>query len=257
MASVRPYLETVGKFKVEQIPCPHFPQPIVLTAPRTGVVHTIEGRFEDGLAVFKTHFAPQFIIGDGRIAQLVQVGTIGAALVTHNDHAIVQVEVAGRSQQSKWMFDEATEEVLVALMATCKVEYGIPLTHPWPDGDYGVYGPNPHRSSGKWGVEPGWFGHGDVPSPDVHWDPGALEWSAILARAASMTDILGAPAWTPPPVPPHPCAHPSDPAPAVDLLSAAKAMEAAVKAFQKAAALDQDGLPGQLTNAAYQHALAA
>jgi hypothetical protein len=91
-------------------------------------------------------------------------------------------------------------------MAVCRVEYGIALTHPWADGDYGLYGNNPHRSAGKWGVVGGWYGHGDVPIPDNHWDPGALQWSKVFARAAAMTDILGTPVWAPPTEPLRACA---------------------------------------------------
>ena len=217
--TIKPWLDVCGKYTVEHVPCPHFSQPVDLDAPRTGVIHTTEGDSIDGaLSVFKQHFAPQFLVGPGRILQLVQVGTIGAALVTHNDHAIVQIEVVGFSKQTPWIFDDATLDALASLLATCKVEYGIELCHPWPDGDYGLYGDNPHRHAGKWGAVSGWFGHGDVPSPDEHWDPGALEWSKLFAAAAAKTDILGAPAWAPPAEPPRPCAcHPqlSVPTPAV------------------------------------------
>lgn len=204
--AVMQWLDDVGKFKVEKIPCPHFSLAVDLAAPRTGVIHTTEGAWISSMGVFKTHYAPHFIVGAGRIAQLVPIGLIGAALVTHNDHAIVQIEVVSKSQQSLWLPDDATVEALAALMAVCQREYGIPLTHPWPDGDYGVYGDNPHRHAGKWGVVAGWFGHGDVPAPDAHWDPGALRWSALLAKAAAMTAITQAPGWAPPYPPPRLCA---------------------------------------------------
>lgn len=260
MNEVKPWLETAGKFTVEQIPCPHFSIPVVLSAPRTGVLHTTEGHWDDGLAVFKKHFAPHFLVGAGRIAQLVQIGTIGAALVTHNDHAIVQVEVVGFSKQTPYIFDEPTAEALAALMAICQREYGIPLAHPWPDGDYGVYGDNPHRHAGKWGVVPGWYGHGDVPNPDNHWDPGALQWSKLFALANGMTNILHAPGWVAPTDTPRPCvacATSTSPSAPTPLLTAAQAMEVAVKAFQREAGLDQDGDPGRLTEAAYSRAMSA
>lgn len=207
MNQVKPWLDTVGKFTVEKIPCPHFSQPVNLAEPRTGVIHTTEGSTAEGaLGVFRQHFAPQFLVSSGKIMQLVQVGTIGAALVHHNPDTIVQVEVVGFSKQEPWIFDDATAEALAALMAMCQTEYGIPLTHPWPDGDYGVAGSNPHRSAGKWGAVAGWYGHGDVPLPDTHWDPGALQWSKLFALAGGMTDILHAPGWMPPAEPPRPCA---------------------------------------------------
>jgi hypothetical protein len=210
--TIRPYLDKAGKFAVEQTPCPHFSQPVDLAAPRIGVCHTTEGStIEGAMGVFRHHFAPHFLLGKSeaggvKILQLVQVGTIGAALVTHNDHAIVQVEVAGFSKTTPWLPDEDTLEALASLMAVCQCEYGIPLTHPWADGDFGRAGDNPHRHAGKWGVVAGWYGHGDVPNPDNHWDPGALEWSKIFARAEAMTEIATADAWKPPDEPARLCA---------------------------------------------------
>jgi hypothetical protein len=210
---VKPWLESAGSFTIEHIGgIPHFNIPVDLTAPRTGVLHTTEGNWGGSMAVFQRHYAPHFMLGldssqnKVRIVQLVQVGTIGAALVTHNDHAIVQVEMIGFSKETPWLPDDQTMDALASLMAVCNREYGIALTHPWPDGDFGRAGNNPHRSAGKWGIVGGWYGHGDVPAPDNHWDPGALEWSKILARAGAMTDIIGAPASVASDDPPRPCA---------------------------------------------------
>ena len=207
MNEVKPWLETAGKFTVEHVPCPHFSEPVNLAGPRTGVIHTTEGGSIDGaMSVFRQHFAPHFVVGQGRVLQLVQVGTIGAALIHHNPDTIVQIEVVGFSKQQLWFPDDATAETLAALMATCQREYGIPLTHPWPDGDFGIAGDNPHRHAGRWGVIAGWYGHGDVPPPDNHWDPGALQWSKLFALAGGMSDILHAPGWVTPPDVQRPCA---------------------------------------------------
>lgn len=284
--SVKPWLEAAGRFPVEHIPCPFFSQPVALDAPRTGVLHTTEGGWDGSMSVFKQHFAPHFMVGMDqahgkvRIAQLVQVGTIGAALVAHNDHAIVQVEMIGFSKESPWLPDPDTFEALASLMAVCNREYGIPLTHPWADGDFGHAGDNPHRGIGRWGVIGGWYGHGDVPSPDTHWDPGALQWSMIFARAGSMTDIIGAPAWTPPTPPdrhnggastPSPYQRPGPATPAVIaamLWSPSQIKwiqakvgsttdgywgpktEGAVRVFQAGAKLYSDGIIGEKTLAA-------
>ena len=197
---VKPWLEQAGKFPIIHIGgIPHFNQGVVLNAPRTGVLHTTEGGWAGSLAIFKQHFAPHFMLGFDadaqkvRIAQLVQIGTIGAALKAHNDQAIVQIEMIGFSKEQPWLPDDETLAALASLMAVCADEYGIPLEHPWPDGDFGKSGKNPHRSSGKYGKVPGWYGHGDCPSPDTHWDPGNLKWSEVLGMAKHMTHDIGAP----------------------------------------------------------------
>jgi hypothetical protein len=123
----------------------------------------------------------------------VQVGTIGTALKAHNNQAIVQIEIVGYSKEQPWLPDDETVEALASLIAVCLREYGIPLHRLWADGDFGKAGDNPHRASGKFGKEAGWFGHGDCPSPDTHWDPGNLKWSVILAKAQRIAETLGAP----------------------------------------------------------------
>lgn len=199
--SVKPWLDQAGKFPIARIDdIPRFKTRVLLDAPRTGVLHTTEGSWASGLAVFKRHYAPHFMLGldDGarqvRIVQLVPVGTIGAALAAHNNKAIVQVEMVGKSKKEPWLPDAETVEALASLMAVCLREYAIPLERPWPDGDFGRYGNNPHRTSNKYGAVPGWFGHGDCPNPDDHWDPGNLQWSIVFARAREITDTPGAPA---------------------------------------------------------------
>ncbi len=212
MYDVKPWLEKAGRFTVEHIGgIPHFNQQVDLGGPRTGVLHTTEGNWAGSLGVFKTHYAPHFMLGlDSeqnrvRIAQLVQVGTIGAALVTHNWIALVQVEMIGYSKETLWVPDPQTEEALATLMAVCKAEYGIPLTHPWADGIYGrATASDPHRAEGKFGSVAGWYGHGDCPSPDSHWDPGDLRWSHVLSMAAAMQESNNPPS-PPPAFPPDPC----------------------------------------------------
>jgi len=196
----KPWLEQAGKYPIAHIGgIPHINEGVLLDASRTGVLHTTEGGWAGSLAIFKHHFAPHFMLGFDadvqkvRIAQLVQVGTIGAALRAHNNQAIVQVEMVEFSQEKPWLPDDDTAAALASLMAVCASEYGVPLQHPWPDGDFGKAGKNPHRSSGKYGSVPGWYGHGDCPSPDAHWDPGNLKWSVILQMAKGMAVGIGAP----------------------------------------------------------------
>ena len=207
---MKQWLETAGRFTVEHIGgIPHFNQSIDASAPPTGILHTTEGEWDGALAIFKQRFAPHFLLGMDkgkvRIAQLVQIGTIGAALVTHNWVPIVQIEMIGFSKESLWRPDDETCAALASLMAVCKAEYGIPLTRAWPDSVYGrATASSPHRAEGKFGHVAGWYGHGDCPAPDSHWDPGELQWSYIFALAATMPEsgMLPSP---PAPVPVRPC----------------------------------------------------
>jgi hypothetical protein len=196
----KPWLDRAGNFPVSHIGgIPHLNE-AVAEGPRTGVLHTTEGGWTGSLAVFKQHYAPHFMVGFDadmhrvRIAQLVQIGTMGAALKGHNSKALVQVEMIGFSKETPWVPDSETLEAIASLMAACSTEYGIPLEHPWADGDWGRAGDNPHRESGKYGTVAGWFGHGDVPSPDNHWDPGNLKWSVILDRAREIANDSAMPA---------------------------------------------------------------
>lgn len=183
-------IDRAGKFKVHQIPCPHYSQPVRLELPRTGVLHTTEGGWRGAFGVFRTHFAPHFVVGynqdkEAEIAQLVPVGLMAATTRAHNNMALVQVEFVGYAEEKAWLPDDATLDALASLMNVCWKEWGIPLSHPWPDGDFGLAGSsrrNTHRNSGKFGHIPGWYGHGDMPDPDVHWDPGNLKWSKVFER---------------------------------------------------------------------------
>lgn len=203
--TIKPWLDKAGAYKIAKIPCPNFAsQHVDLLAPRTGVLHTTEGGWESSMSVFRVHYAPHFIVGvnaqhraaerfgvphpaqptsAAQIAQLVPLGVIGAACKAHNDHAVAQIEMVGYAQEKLWLPEAGTLDALASLMLTLRDECGIPLWHPWKDGDFGRASDNPHRHAPFYGRTAGWFGHGDMPSPDSHWDPGALAWSKVFAHA--------------------------------------------------------------------------
>lgn len=230
--SLPQWIDKAGDFDITHVGgIPHFSQEITLSAPPAGVLHTTEGNWVGSLAVFKQHYAPHFLLGlnnaTGKveIAQLVPIGFIGAALVTHNWLARVQIEMVGYSKETLWLPDQDTLHALASLMAVLERDVGIPLIHPWPDGVYGkATATDPHRNAGQFGKVAGWFGHGDVPSPDSHWDPGAIQWSEIL-KAAKAIEVGAAPA--PVPAFARPCASAALDA---DLIYAVEHSDAATKA---------------------------
>ena len=186
------HIDHAGEFKVYQDDCPHSNKKVRLNVPRAGIIHTVQGGWSGGMSVFERHYAPHFILGVDQedhskvhIAQLVPIGYIGSALKAHNNLAIVQIEITGFCKTELWRPDETTCEALASLMVVCEKEFGIPLSHPWPDSDWGRAGDNPHRHSGKFGKVAGWFGHVDVPDND-HYDPGQLEWSYIFDLAKKL-----------------------------------------------------------------------
>jgi hypothetical protein len=190
-------------FDVLQLPCPHYPGMANLSSARTGILHTTEGHWDDAMDVFREHYAPHFLVGmkggKGAIAQLLEIGVTGMACRGHNAAAIVQVEFVGYSEESLWLPgktkrnpDAAALDALASLMEVCWEEWGIPLTHPFSDDQWPRYGKNPNRTAGKLGKVAGWYGHGDMPFPDVHWDPGHLQWTAVFQRAHELAAAEGA-----------------------------------------------------------------
>jgi len=180
-----------GKYAIQRVPCPGPGGQVDLKRPPAGVMHTTEGPFDSALSVFRKHYAPTFLVGQRKIAQLLPLGAMAAALenrsggVETNRWARVQIEVAGFSKTTPYLFDAATTDALASLLATLKVEAGIPLARPYPDAMPSQPWATPafrRRKDGKWGKTAGWFGHVEVPE-NSHWDPGALRWEALLLKA--------------------------------------------------------------------------
>lgn len=197
------WLSKAGPFPVERVrvPCPGLP--VDRSRPATGVGHTVEGSFESGLAVFRQHFAPHFLVGRDRagvvrILQFCPLGEISAALENHaggvetNRWARAQVEVAARSSASLWELDPGVMRAYAALVYQLRDSAGIPLARPFLDtlgpGVAASYG-YARRSAGKWGRVAGWFNHGEVPE-NRHWDMGAFRWSRLLALAESFAPVV-------------------------------------------------------------------
>ena len=192
------WIDRAGKFPVTKLKAPHYQRPVNLDFPRTGVLHTTEGGWRGSFGILSTHFSPHFMLGLNEqtkrveIGQYIPIGLMGYSMRGHDEDVIVQIEMIGYAEEKLWLPGKTkrnptaeTLEALCSLMNICWHEWGIPLTHPWKDGDFGLAGSsrrNKHRSSGYFGRVAGWYGHGDVPDPDVHWDPGALEWSKVFAR---------------------------------------------------------------------------
>lgn len=171
------WLASAGPFTIEHIPCPDYAGSVDTAAPPKGVLHTTEGGWDGSMSVFRKHYAPHFLVGPGRIAQLLPLGRAAAALEhpsgtpPTNGVARVQIEIVGYSQHTPWLPDIKTLDALAWLMAELNRVADIPLTR-------AVVG----RDAVKFAKATGWLGHADVPG-NSHWDPGALDYAALLARA--------------------------------------------------------------------------
>jgi hypothetical protein len=182
---------TLGGRVIEHVPCPNPGSPVDEGAPAVGVLHTIEGSLSSGMGVFHQHFAPHFTLDAHQTLQLVPLGTMAAALENHvggvetNAIARVQIEVAGSSKTTPWLWDEATTTAVADLVATVSKAAQIPLERPFADQmpalPWAIESFS-RRHAGTWGHVAGWYGHVEVPE-NSHWDPGALRWSVLLDEA--------------------------------------------------------------------------
>jgi hypothetical protein len=179
-------------YPVEHLPATYLHGNVSLSRPAAGVLHTTEGSFQSALDEFKTKFAPHFLVGHGRIIQFAPLGKMSFALehttgqLETNGWARAQIEIAGRSQLHPWLPESGTLDALASLVAALEDAAGIPMKRAWPDGlcrsVRWATAANPRRHEGAWGREAGWFGHIEIPG-NSHWDPGALTYTALFARA--------------------------------------------------------------------------
>jgi LysM repeat protein len=195
------------------------------THTETGVLHTTQGLgmqniwnalYTKGGKPFRA--APHLILGlEAAIWQLRPFDVQAAALrgAFANANAALQIEMEGFTGGPAAQHDEAhhgtdpwdlpplQREALIEIMVWAA---GPPLDIPivranpnWRDDlkDIGRTQQNPRgiiatpnnsrRLSGTFPRAKGWYGHVDVPNSDSgHYDPGALNWTGILADARSL-----------------------------------------------------------------------
>lgn len=189
---MKPWLTKAGEYRIEKDPCPHPNADVQTGKPPMGVLHTTEGGWSSAMAVFKQHYAPHFLVGPRRIAQLVPLGKMSTALEhpggypETNRVCRAQIEVVSFSKTTPYKFDAGTMDALASLMAALKDEAQIPLTRPWPEAMPALPWATIRfsRRQSKWGSESGWYGHVEVPG-NRHWDPGWLQWDELMWLARS------------------------------------------------------------------------
>lgn len=163
-----------------------------LTNPHGLCVHTTEGWTVAGAVstLRKNYSAPHFVVGENKIVQMRPLDAEGATLRAHND-LYWQVECVGHSKQSLHSLTPDTWKPLVALLSYMHEVHGVKLARPngWRDDLKDIKTilatDNTRRKQRTALTFHGLVGHMEVPDqgPTWHWDPGALDYSALIADA--------------------------------------------------------------------------
>jgi len=198
---VAQWVDTIGQFSVQrrESPRPGGQPYIPLTAPRSLVVHTTEGDSVDSAwqTLDAKGAAPHFIVGQLRIVQCRPLDVQAATLVTDSSAGFFanslgwQVECVGHAEQTVHQLTPATWQPLVALARFMHEQRGIPYDRPegWRDNCSDITttlaSNNTRRQSRRAIGFRGFLGHLDIPNqaPTWHWDPGALDYSALFDQA--------------------------------------------------------------------------
>lgn len=213
-------------FKVEKrlIPRPGGKKLFFNSHTQIGVLHTTESSSVEAAfkALSKSHSAPHFITGEGRILQCRPLTAQGAALVGSgpcmaNAQAAIQIEMTaftgGGKDSSKttdlWLPKESVLLPTVAILAFCAGNgIDIPLQVPndkWKDDASDMplpwaAGPTPKKpkakmntrriaaAAGDWPKLKGWWMHVEVPcqGPTWHHDCGRLRRRDMLRMALEL-----------------------------------------------------------------------
>ena len=177
---------------------------IPLTSPKALVIHTTEGTTVDGAVrtLRSKYAAPHFVVGENRIIQMRPLDAEAATLRNHNDVGW-QVEVVGHSKQGVHKLTPSSWAPLVSLVRFFHKELGVPLARPagWKDdlSDISTIlaSDNTRRKSRKALGFRGLIGHLEVPdqSPTWHWDPGALNYTALFREVSEEDDDVAFTEW--------------------------------------------------------------
>lgn len=201
------WLTTIGPYRAQkrESPRPGGKPYIPLSDPRSLIVHTTEGPSVDGAwnTLNQKGAAPHFIVGENRIVQMRPLDVQAATLVTDADAGFWanalgwQVECVGHAQQSLHKLTASSWNPLAALATYFHERQGVPLRRPdgWRDNCSDITtilaSNNTRRQSRKAIGFRGFLGHLDVPnqSPTWHWDPGALDYTALFAEIEEASDV--------------------------------------------------------------------
>jgi hypothetical protein len=158
-----------------------------------GCLHTTEGSSIAGARAAYAPYPPHLIY-DWRIRTGEQHVPLNRAAYSasdgNDDDYMIQIELVGFAADTRHWPDEALRNVATDVIAPLEKYFGIPrniCSHGFRDGADGIY---PYISTPQSPIRigwqslrdfSGWLGHQHLPSPDNHWDPGALNVARILS----------------------------------------------------------------------------
>lgn len=159
-----------------------------------GCLHTTEGSSIAGALSAYAPYPPHGIY-DWRSREKLQHIPLSlasySAMDGNDDDYMVQIELVGFAAESRFWPDQAWRNIAEDVVKPLEDHFGIPrriIWHGFKDARDGIY---PYLSSTASPIRlnaaqlrdfAGWLGHQHLPSPDEHWDPGALQLQKAFAH---------------------------------------------------------------------------
>jgi hypothetical protein len=162
-------------------------------------MHTTEGGSISGAMSAYAPYPPHLIYDwrNRRGVQHVRLDRAAySAMDGNDDDYMIQVELVGFAAETRNWPEEALRNVAIDVVAPLEQYFKIPrriIWHGFKDGRDGItlaVANSPIRLD--WAQLrdfSGWLGHQHLPSPDTHWDPGALPMARIFSYLTEEPDM--------------------------------------------------------------------
>lgn len=215
------WIDKIGDYEVKHHEIPRLGGPStyyrISVSTGAGGLHTTESSGIEGAINAMEHNLSigcqpdpcHIIVGQDQIIQTRPIGVQAASMRDPaNSHLTVQIECVGFSKQLPWVLIDSTRKPLIATLAYCAQNFGIPLTKPavngsefnFPDDCSDLKGQvwvSPTNSRRKqllpaWDRVTGWIAHLEAIG-NVHWDQGAIDRTPMLKEAHDLLTQWSAP----------------------------------------------------------------
>jgi hypothetical protein len=177
-------------------------KPYQFTHNPKGCMHTTEGGSIAGAMSAYAPYPPHLIYDwrNRRGVQHVRLDRAAySAMDGNDDDYMIQVELVGFAAETRTWPEQALRNIAADVVAPLERLFKIPrriIWHGFKDSRDGV---RPYISSAESPIRlnwtqlrdfSGWLGHQHLPSPDTHWDPGALPMARILGFLSEEDDDM-------------------------------------------------------------------